>query len=301
MSRLVELSRELETLVASTAPSVVSVEHRAGQGSGVIIADDGYVVTNAHVVRDERRLRIRFASGEQHEAELVGRDPATDLAVVRLPARGLRSLPLYGERRLRVGQLVVAIGNPLRFDQSATLGIVSAIDRMLPAPNGRGYEGLVQTDAAINPGNSGGPLLDASGAVVGINTAVIPFARGMGFAVPAHTANWVVALLMKQGHIERPHLGIAGRGVDLMPEEALGAGQSRAVRIFDVATESAADQAGLKRGDLLLAANAFELGSVDDLSRAMVFAETGAIELSLLRAGQRKTVSARPAAARSAA
>ncbi len=301
MSRLVEFSSELEHLVANTAPSVVAVENGRGQGSGVIIAGDGYVVTNAHVVAGERRLGVRLASGEEHDAELVGSDPATDLAVVRLPAHGLPSLPLYAARRLRVGQLVVAIGNPLRFDRSVTLGIVSAIDRSLPGPRGRGYEGLVQTDAAINPGNSGGPLLDASGAVVGINTAVIPFARGMGFAVPAHTANWVVALLMKQGHIERPQLGIAARGVDLMPAEALRAGQARAVRVFDIASESAAERAGLRAGDLLLTAGGHELGSVDDLARALVFAPDRDVEISLLRAGKIEKRAARPGAAKHAA
>ncbi len=301
MSKLGEFSRELEELVASTAPSVVAVEHGRGQGSGVIIAGDGYVVTNAHVVQGQRGLAVRLSNGEEHDAELVGSDSATDLAVVRLPAHGLPSLPLYAARRLRVGQLVVAIGNPLRFDRSVTLGIVSAIDRTLPGPRGRGYEGLVQTDAAINPGNSGGPLLDASGAVVGINTAVIPFARGMGFAVPAHTANWVVALLMKQGHIERPQLGIAARGVDLMPSEALSAGQARAVRVFEIASGSAADQAGLSAGDHLLTANAQELGSVDDLSRVLVFADGGEVELSLLRRGRIEKRAARPAPAKRAA
>jgi serine protease Do len=295
MTQLLELSQELERLVANTAPSVVAVEHDRGQGSGVIIADDGYVVTNAHVVRDERKLRVRLGSGAEYPAELVGSDPATDLAVVRVAARSLPSLSLYETRRLRVGQLVVAIGNPLRFDQSVTLGIVSALDRSLPGPRGSAYEGLVQTDAAINPGNSGGPLLDASGAVAGINTAIIPFARGIGFAVPAYTASWVAALLMKEGHIERPALGVAARGVDLPPREALEHGQPRAVRLFEVAANSPADAAGLRAGDLLLSAGGLPLASVDDLCRAMVFSKGEALELRVLRDGAVSVRSARPA------
>jgi serine protease Do len=301
MSALANLSRELEELVASTAPSVVAVEHRQGQGSGVIIASDGYAVTNAHVVGVERRVKVRLAGGDEYSAEVIGSDPASDLAVVKLPTQGLPSLSLYETRRLRVGQLVVAIGNPLRFDRSATLGIVSAVDRSLPGPRGRGYEGLVQTDAAINPGNSGGPLLDAEGAVVGINTAVIPFARGMGFAVPAHTASWVVALLMRQGEIKRPELGIAAAGVDLLRGDALLAGQPRGVRVFGVKDGSGAMAAGIRAKDVLLRADGHELASIDDLARTLVFAGERTLEIGLLRAGKVQSVSARPNAVQEAA
>src|SRR5262245_2469059 len=193
MTTLTDLSRDLEELVAKASPSVVAVEHHGSQGSGVIVADDGYVVTNAHVAHGSKdELQVRLASGEELKARPVGEDKATDLAVLRLEARGLPSLSLAEDRRLRVGQLVVASGNPLRFERSVTLGIVSALERSLPgaARASALLEGLVQTDAAINPGSSGGPLLDASGAVVGITTAIIPFARGMGFAIPSHTVNW---------------------------------------------------------------------------------------------------------------
>jgi serine protease Do len=294
VSQLSALSAELEALVARTAPSVVAVEHGKGQGSGVIVASDGYAVTNAHVVQGERRVRVRLASGDQYQAEVIGRDPASDLAVVRLPEHGLPALPLYETRRLRVGQLVVAIGNPLRFDRSVTLGIVSAVERSLPGPQGRGYEGLVQTDAAINPGNSGGPLLDAEGAVVGINTAVIPHARGMGFAVPAHTASWVVGLLMRQGHIARPLLGIAAAGVDLLQRDAFSAGQSRGVRVQGVKTGSSADAAGIQASDVLLRADGRELAGIDDLARALAFADERALSIDVLRNGKLRTVSARP-------
>src|SRR5688572_5154748 len=178
MPVLAELSRELEELVGRTALSVVAVEQRQGQGSGIVFASDGYVLTNSHVVRGPRQVRVRLGNGEDLRGEVVGDDPASDLAVVHVSSHGLPALPLVESRRLSVGQLVVAIGNPLRFERSVTLGVVSALDRTLPGPGGRAFEGLVQTDAAINPGNSGGPLLDGNGAVVGINTAMIPYARG---------------------------------------------------------------------------------------------------------------------------
>jgi S1-C subfamily serine protease len=207
-SLLTRLSHELEDLVAKTAPSVVAVEQGRGQGTGLVLAGDGYLLTNSHVVRGTpRSLRARLPTGEELPAELVGDDPESDLAVLHVSAHGLVPLVLHESRRLRVGQLVVAIGNPLRFEGSVTLGVVSALERSLPGPAGVLFEGLVQTDAAINPGNSGGPLLDPSGAVVGINTAIIPHARGLGFAIAAHTASWVAAVLMRRGRVERPRSG----------------------------------------------------------------------------------------------
>jgi serine protease Do len=357
MSLLGQLSRELELLVARTAPGVVGVEHGRGQGSGVVLTGDGYVLTNAHVVagaapgpgsggpgrrggqdgadgdgsegggrgdpfrrgrrggwggradrpgRSDRRqgrggagggLRVRLPGGEVVAAELVGSDPRTDVAVLRVDATspacaGLHSLPLAAGR-LAVGQLVLAIGNPLRFERSVSLGVVSAIDRSLPSHDGM-FEGLIQTDAAINPGNSGGPLLDAEGAVVGINTAVIPYAQGIGFAIPASTATWVAAVLMRRGEVRRPVLGVAARGEDLEPRAALAAGQPRAVRILQVGDGSPAEQAGLRAGDWLLRADSSPLGSVDDLQRVMVLSEAPEVQLELLRGEGRRSVRVRP-------
>jgi serine protease Do len=297
MTTLTDLSRDLEELVARTAPSVVAVEHRAGQGSGVIVAGDGYVITNSHVARSERDdRRVRLASGEDLAARLVGDDPASDLAVLRVGAHGLPSLPLADERRLRVGQLVVAIGNPLRFERSVSLGVVSAIERSLPGPRSAPglLEGLVQTDAAINPGNSGGPLLDATGAVVGINTAIIPYARGLGFAIPAHTASWVLPVLMQRGRIERPLLGIQARGEDLSYTLAGDVGQARGVRVHRVADGTAAARAGIQRGDLLLAANGRPVYGIDDLQRVMVLSAKPELELSIWRGKGRQALSATP-------
>ncbi len=295
MALLAEFSDELEHLVAATAPSVVAVEHGRGQGSGIIISGDGYVITNAHVVQDrENALSVRLAGGEELPAAVVGEDRASDLAVLRVAAYGLPTLALDESRRLRVGQLVLAIGNPLRFERSVSLGVVSAIERTLPGPGRRPFEGLVQTDAAINPGNSGGPLLDALGAVVGINTAVIPRANGLGFAIPAHTAAWVAAVLIRDGKVQRPLLGIAAQGVDLTPRVAGEAGQLRAVRVHSVAADSPASAARLKPADLLLGANETALYSVDDLQRVLVLSRGAAVNLRLMRDGQPLSLSIRP-------
>jgi serine protease Do len=295
MSRLSEFSDELESLVATAAPSVVAVEHGHGQGSGIIVSGDGYVVTNAHVVHGRAgKLSVRLAGSEALVADVVGEDQASDLAVLRVGARGLPSLSLDESRRLRVGQLVLAIGNPLRFERSVSLGVVSAIERSLPGPGRRPFEGLVQTDAAINPGNSGGPLLDARGAVVGINTAVIPRANGLGFAIPAHTAAWVTAVLIRDGKVERPLLGIAAQGVDLTPQVAEAVGQTRAVRVHAVAAESPASSARLKPADLLLSANASPLFSVDDLQRVLVLSRGANVSLRVARDGQPLVLSVTP-------
>jgi S1-C subfamily serine protease len=296
---LPQLSRELEELVAKTAPSVVAVEQGRGQGTGVVIAGDGYVLTNSHVVRgDARSTRVRLPTGEELSAELVGDDPESDLAVLHVSGPRLLPLELHESRRLKVGQLVVAIGNPLRFEGTVTLGVVSALERALPGPRGVLFEGLVQTDAAINPGNSGGPLLDASGAVVGINTAVIPQARGLGFAIAAHSASWIAAVLMRRGRVERPLLGVAARGVDLSVADAERTGQTRAVRIHAVSPGSAAERAGLTAGDLLLHANAASLFGVDDLKRAMVLGEGQPVVLDVQSKRERRTLSIDPDPAR---
>jgi serine protease Do len=301
MTALQVLSEGIESVVRTTSPSVVAVEHRHGQGSGIVIASDGYVVTNSHVVRGAERLEVEVLPGERVAGKLVGDDPASDLAVVRVEQKGLPSLSLLEERRLRVGQLVLAIGNPLRFDRSVSLGVVSALDRTLPAGRGRPLEGLVQTDAAINPGSSGGPLLDATGVAVGITTAVIPRARGLGFAIPAHTVSWVVARLLQRGRIERPVLGVAARGVDLPLARAAAVGQTRAVHVIEVGRGEPAGFAGLRPNDLVLSANGVPVASVDDLIRAMVLSDAAELTLHIARADERLTLHVTPRAQRNAA
>ena len=304
MTMLRQLSNELESLVARTTPAVVGVQHRGGQGTGLVLAPDGWVLTNSHVVRaapgtgnggkNHPEIRIGFADGGDLRGEVVGEDARTDLALVRVGAAGLPHLALAERTRVRVGQLVVAIGNPLHFDRSVSLGVVSALDRSLPAPGGHLLEGLVQTDAAINPGNSGGPLLDADGAVVGINTAIIPFAQGIGFAVPAHTAHWVAAVLVQKGEVRRPILGVAASGVDLGPERVRSLGQPRAVRIHGIGTDSPAARAGLRRGDLVVAANGAPVASIDDLQRVMVLSGRDELRLDVLRGSERFDLRVQP-------
>lgn len=243
------------------------------------------VLTNAHVVRGSGTSIVRETGGRGLPATLVGRDPATDLALLHVT--DLDAVPLtLAAARVRVGALVVAIGNPLRFERSVSLGVVSAVDRTLRAARIR-MEGLIQHDAAINPGNSGGPLLDAEGAVVGVNTARVPWADGIGFAVPGTTAGWVVGELLRHGVVRRRRLGIVAQGVALGPREAARTGRERAVRIAEVRGGTPAQRAGLKAGDLLLDAANLPISSVVDLHRALVEGAPDSAGLCVLRDGRR--------------
>lgn len=297
MTLLQQLSGDLENLVARVAPGVVGVEHRRGQGSGLVLSPDGYVLTNAHVVGGNPGVRVHLASGEHPQATLVGADPPTDLAVLRVEITPLSSLPL-AQKLPGVGQLVIAMGNPLRLAGSVSLGVISALDRSLPTRESW-LEGLIQTDAAINPGNSGGPLLDAWGQVVGINTAIIPWAQGIGFAIPAQTASWIAALLIQKGEIQRRYLGIGARSEVLPPVLAQQAGQARAVRVLEVRSSTPADAAGLRQGDLLLSIENEALSGVNDLQKALVFGE-GEVRLEVLRDGKHRSLRAKPTFAQAA-
>jgi len=301
MSLLRALSDELSGLVDRASPAVVGVERRRGQGSGVVLAQDGYVLTNAHVAGRDVQVRVRMPGGAVARGEVVGSDERTDLAVVRAEGGGLPVLPLAEGRRLRVGELVVAIGNPLGFERSVSVGVVSALHRTLPGPGGRGLDGLVQTDAAVNPGNSGGPLLDAAGTVVGIATAMIPRASGLGFAVPSPTASWVAAVLLREGEVRRPRLGVTVRGEELEPGLAAELGHARGIRVLGVEPATPAASAGLAPGDLLLEANGRAVDVLDDLQRVLVLAQPVEVELGILRGRERRRLAVRPAPWRQAA
>ncbi len=294
MTALSQLSQDLAALVARASPSVVGVEQRRGQGSGLVLTPDGYVLTNAHVARAAGQVRVRFSGTDTVKGERVGADARTDLAVLRVEAPGLRALPLADSRKLAVGQLVIAIGNPLGFERSVTMGVVSALYRNLPTPDGGMFDGLVQTDAAVNPGNSGGPLLDAEGAVVGVTTAMLPWAHGMAFAVPSHTASWIATVLIQHGEVRRPFLGIAARGEDLDAALIVELTRARGVRVQRVEAGAPADQGGLKEGDLLVAANGSEVVTLDDLQRVMVLTPGPELELEVLRSGERRRLRLRP-------
>jgi S1-C subfamily serine protease len=301
MGLLQSLSSELSDLVARTSPAVVGVERRRGQGSGVVLAQDGYVLTNAHVAGRGGPMRVRVSGSTVVKGELVGADERTDLAVVRAEAAGLSTLPLAEGRRLEVGELVVAIGNPLGFERSVTVGVVSALHRSLPTPRNGLLDGLVQTDAAVNPGNSGGPLLDAGGQVVGITTAMIPYASGIGFAVPSRTASWVAAVLIQHGEVRRPFLGIAVRSEELEPALAEVAGHPRAVRVLKVEPGTPAENASLREGDLLVAANGSPVDALDDLQRVLVLSAPPEVELEVLRGREHRRLAIRPRPAVAAA
>jgi serine protease Do len=301
MTALAQLSQDLAALVSSASPSVVGVEQRRGQGSGLVLTPDGYLLTNAHVARAAGPLRVRFSGTATVKGERVGADARTDLAVLRVEAPGLRALPLGDSRKLAVGQLVVAIGNPLGFERSVTMGVISALYRNLPTPDGGMFDGLVQTDAAVNPGNSGGPLLDAEGTVVGVTTAMLPWAHGMAFAVPSHTASWVAAVLIQHGEVRRPFLGIAARGEDLDPALAVDLARARAIRVLRVEAGAPADRGGVREGDLLVSANGSEIVTLDDLQRVMVLTAEPELQLEVLRGGERRRLGLRPRAFQAAA
>ena len=203
-------SQAVIRVVERVAPSVAHVRRGRGAGSGTVIAPDGYMLTNAHVVDDARSVDIVFADGTTYRATVIGADPATDLAVVRALGPALPALELATADTLRVGQLVIAIGDPLGLQSTVTHGVVSALGRSLRARDGRIIENVIQTDAALNPGNSGGPLVDTHGRVVGVNTAIIAGAQGIAFAIPAATARMVASALIRDGRIRRARLGVSG-------------------------------------------------------------------------------------------
>jgi S1-C subfamily serine protease len=288
---LAHFSDELVELAEKASRSVVGVEHGRGSGSGTVLTPDGYVLTNHHVVKGASRVEVSYSDGEIASAEVLGFDEKTDLAVLQALGN-LKSphLPLVDKRRVKVGQIVVAIGNPFRFERSVSLGLVSALDRSLPGGRGQGQvtmlEGLIQTDAAINPGNSGGPLVSVQAEVVGINTAIVPFGQGLGFAVPSYTASWVAGELIRKGRVHRRYLGISASSIDLPARVSRATEKKRAVLIHSIASGSPAERAGLKRGDLLLVADELELWNLDDLQRVLSLGEARVVKLDTYRSGK---------------
>jgi S1-C subfamily serine protease len=270
-------SRAVTTVVDAVAAAVVSIAirktaargARGGAGSGVVIAPDGYVLTNSHVVHRASELSVAFGDGESRSATLVGDDPATDLAVVRVEGSGLAHAVIGDSSRVRVGQLVVAIGNPLGFHSTVSTGVVSSPARALRSRDGRLVENIIQHTAPLNPGSSGGPLVDSRAHVVGINTAIIAMAQGIGFAVSSNTATWVVPQLLASGRVRRAFLGIAGsdRPLDRRLARFHGLAAERAVEVAGVEESGPAAAAGIREGDLVVSIEGRPVGGIDDLHR----------------------------------
>jgi S1-C subfamily serine protease len=299
-------SRAVISVVDRVGPAVVSVAVKGrsrrrgdgdGAGSGLVFTPDGYILTNAHVVAGARDLKITLTDGSEAPARLVGADPATDLAVVRIEGTRLPSAELGHSASLRVGQLVVAIGNPLGYSSTVSAGVVSALGRTLRAQDGRLMEEIIQVDAALNPGNSGGPLVDSLGRVVGINTAVILGAQGIGFAVPSDTARWVIVELMREGRVRRGFLGLTGqsRPIDARLRRHHGVVSTHGVEVAGIDPRGPAARSGLREGDVIVSIAGQPVKSVDDFHRALGASSIGKVlPLQLLRGVHLQSVEVTP-------
>ncbi|MDA4128611.1 MAG: trypsin-like peptidase domain-containing protein [Thaumarchaeota archaeon] len=285
----IELQDKITDAVETLAESVVSIDSIRmardfrfgvipveGQGSGVIIDTRGYLVTNNHVVDDATRVQVHLQDGRSIVGEVVGTDPATDVAIVRVQADNLPSAALGDSENLRVGQIALAIGNALGLPGAPTvsMGVVSALGRPLPGTDFV-LEGMIQTDAAINPGNSGGPLADLNGRVIGINTAVVAFAQGVGFAIPIDTVKRVVDQLFKHGRVIRPWLGISGTDVTPALARRYGLKADSGVLLVDIARDSPAFEAGFRPGDIISRVSSHPIATMKDLLRELSKALVG--------------------------
>jgi S1-C subfamily serine protease len=298
-------SEAVVAVVDTVGPSVVSVRTNvragrrsgAGAGSGVVIASDGYVLTNSHVVHGTHDLEVSLTDGRRFAATLTGDDPGTDLALIRVDAPALPAARFGQSARLRAGQLVIAIGNPFGFESTVSAGVVSALGRSLRSTTGRLIDNIIQTDVALNPGNSGGPLVDSRGRVVGINSAVFAMAQGISFAVPIDTASWVVPQLFARGRVSRAYLGFGGqsRPFDRRLARVLGLANTRAVEIVSLEPATPAAGAGLQAGDLVVAIGDRPVETVDDVHRLLVAWPIGApLTVTVVRGLDRRDITVTP-------
>ncbi|HJZ70392.1 MAG TPA: trypsin-like peptidase domain-containing protein [Vicinamibacterales bacterium] len=298
-------SEAVVSVVEAVGPSVVSIRTNvragrrggAGAGSGVIIAADGYVLTNSHVVRGATDLEVSLTDGRRFSATPTGDDPGTDLALVRVDAPALPAARFGQSSRLRVGQLVIAIGNPFGFESTVSAGVVSALGRSLRSTTGRLIDNIIQTDVALNPGNSGGPLVDSRGRVVGINSAVFAMAQGISFAIPIDTATWVIPQLLARGRVSRAYLGFGGqsRPLDRRLARALGLPNARAIEIMSIEPDAPVARAGLQTADLVVAIGDRPVETVDDVHRRLVTWPIGdALTLTIVRGAERRQITVTP-------
>jgi S1-C subfamily serine protease len=288
------------------SPSVVNIEVRhnvdgrqasrpsaeaRGSGSGFVFTPDGFILTNSHVVHGANKLGVTLSDGRSFEARLVGEDPDTDLAVIRINGNHLIPAVLGDSKLIRVGQLAVAIGNPYGFQCTVTAGVVSALGRSLRSQSGRLIDDVIQTDAALNPGNSGGPLVSSRGEVIGVNTAVILPAQGLCFATAINTAKHVAGLLIRNGKIRRGHIGVAGQNVVLHRRQVLlhNLAVASGVLVVSLEPNKPASRAGLREGDVIVACSSHPVASIDDLHKLLTEEQVGVkVGLTVLR-GDEKT------------
>jgi len=274
-----------------------SAEQPSGSGSGFIFTPDGFILTNSHVVHKAERVDVALADGQHTRAELIGDDPDTDLAVIRISAGNLVPAQLGDSTAIRTGQLVIAIGNPYGFQATVTTGVISALGRSLRSRSGRLIDNIIQTDAALNPGNSGGPLVTSRGEVIGVNTAVILPAQGICFAIGINTAKFVASRLIKDGRVKRSYLGLGGQTVPL---------HRRVVKFHDLAVDSGvlivsfesgspAQKAGLRNGDIVVGFQGEPVSGIDDLHRLLTEDKVGASSpLTILRGAEKRVLTVVP-------
>jgi S1-C subfamily serine protease len=270
---------------------------RPASGSGFLISSDGYMITNNHVIEKGEGIWVTFPDGRKVSAQIIGADPSTDIAVLKIYSEGLKALQFTDSKQLKVGQIAIALGNPMGLQHTVTTGVVSALGRSLRANNGRLIDDVIQTDAALNPGNSGGPLLDSAGRVIGVNTAVIAGAQGLCFAVSSNLAATVTGQLILHGKVKRAQLGIAGQLVNLSARmiAANRLSTKTGVYVFEIVADCPADNHELRVGDIIVAFDGIGVSSVDDLHQLLNEGAIGhKVVLSVLRGGRKQEITVVP-------
>ena len=296
-------SQTIAAVVRRVAPSVVNIrvlsgERGSGGGSGFILARDGFILTNSHVVHGAREIEVTLRDARVYPAQLIGTDPETDLAVIRIDAPDVQHARLADSSQIRVGQIAVALGSPYGFQQTVTAGIVSALGRSMRSESGRLMDEIIQTDAALNPGNSGGPLLNSAGEVIGVNTAVILPAQGICFAIASNTAKFVAGWLIKDGRIRRSSIGVAGQNVPLHPRVVRfhKLPSMSGVLVMETEPGSPASVAGLRPNDTIVGFKGHPIATVDDLHKQLVASQIGvASPLMFLRGTEKALLHGRAA------
>ena len=299
-------SQAVTRAVDLVGPSVVTIEigrdasrrGLGGQGSGFVVSPDGLILTNSHVVHKARSIHVSLPDGRRLPAEPIGEDPDTDLAVVRASESGLQSLRLGDSRAIKVGQLAIAIGNPLGFSATVTAGVVSALGRSLRSRSGRLMDDIIQTDAALNPGNSGGPLVNARGEVIGVNTAVISGAQGLCFAIAANTAQFVAGRLIRDGRIRRSYVGVAGQNTAIARQivRFYGLAVSNGILVVTIEPDSPAAKSLLREGDVIVALDSHDVSGIDQLHRLLTEERIGkSTRLTVIRQTEKLEIDVTPA------